>query len=77
LAQATLYLDFTGHLVMGWMWLRIVRATAVAEDLSEPFMRGKEQAARYFYEAELSRMGGWAERLAGDTAAFDMQAEWF
>lgn len=80
LSNATLYLDFFGHVVMGWMWLRLVRAakTRSAREGNTPFLRGKQQAAQYFYARELTRTEGWARTLlANDPSAFDMQPDWF
>ncbi|MBK0325748.1 acyl-CoA dehydrogenase [Rhodobacteraceae bacterium F11138] len=80
LANATLYLDMFGHVVMGWMWLRLTQAAQkVAErDGDSDILRGKRQAARYFYARELSRTRGWAEiLLRNDQSAFDMQDGWF
>ena len=80
LANATLYLDAMGHVVMGWMWLRLTRAATrvAARDGDSAFLRGKHQAARYFVARELSRVDGWCDVLtANDQSAFDMDAQWF
>jgi alkylation response protein AidB-like acyl-CoA dehydrogenase len=80
LANATLYLDFFGHVVMGWMWLRISAAAkrVAAREGESDFLRGKQQAARYFYRRELARTEGWARTLmANDDSAFAMQESWF
>jgi len=80
LANATLYLDCMGHVVMAWMWLRITEAArrVAARDGSSPFLDGKHQAARYFFARELVRTKGWAETLIGnDQTAFDMAEDWF
>ncbi len=80
LANATLYLDLFGHVVMAWMWLRITQAAQrVAErDGDSDFLRGKHQAARYFADRELARTKGWSETLLrNDQSAFDMRSTWF
>lgn len=80
LANATLYLDSVGHLVMAWMWLRITEAakSKAARDGDSPFLQGKQQAARYFFARELVRTEGWANTLsANDQTAFDMAEAWF
>ena len=80
LANATLYLDAMGHVVMGWMWLRLTEAArrVAARDGDSDFLRGKHQAARYFYTRELARVDGWCDVLArNDPSAFDMRPEWF
>lgn len=80
LANATLYLDCLGHVVMGWMWLRIVNAAnnKAKTEGSSGFLDGKSQAARYFFHRELSRVEGWCQTLsANDQSAYDMRADWF
>lgn len=80
LANATLYLDYFGHVVMGWMWLRITEAArrVALRDGDSDFLRGKHQAARYFYSRELIRTHSWAQVLeANDQSAFDMADTWF
>jgi len=80
LANATLYLDTVGHVVMGWMWLRITLAAdqVAARDGDRPFLAGKHQAARYFFARELPRIHGWAATLTeNDLSAFDMRDSWF
>lgn len=77
LANATLYLDYAGHIIMAWMHLRILKATASSQQ-SEDFIKGKWQSARYFYARELSRTTQWAETLrANDQSAAQMMDEWF
>jgi butyryl-CoA dehydrogenase len=76
LANATLYLDCIGHVVMAWMWLRITQAAGRRPE--SDFTRGKMQAARYFYARELPRTAGWADILTeNDLSAFDMAEGWF
>lgn len=59
LANATLYLDAFGHVVVGWMWLRqaIVAAEAIAAgngaEAGREFYEGKLTACRYFSRYEL------------------------
>jgi len=65
LANATLYLDAFGHVVMGWVWLRHAlaaqRGLAKAEGSDVDFYRGKQNACRYFYRYEMPKV---AERCA-------------
>ncbi len=69
LANATLYLDALGHVVVAWLWLR---QAAVAERLleAEPaaeeaaFLRGKITACRYFFRYELPTVGPTLDLLA-------------
>lgn len=78
LANATLYLDAAGHIVMGWMWVRIVTAAARRDRFASAFTRGKLQAALYFEARELSRVPHWLNILRqNDQSAFDMDADWF
>ena len=80
LANATLFLDCMGHVVMGWMWLRISQAAKrkAARDGDSPFLDGKHHAARYFFGRELMRTKGWADTLLrNDQTAFDMAKDWF
>lgn len=69
LANATLYLDAMGHLVIAWMWLRQATVAATALDAGAAgteadFYRGKLAAARYFYAYELGRLDHWLPVLA-------------
>ncbi len=80
LANATLYLDCMGHIVMAWMWLRISEAAKrLAErDGNSDFLKGKHQAAQYFFTRELVRTKGWSDTLmSNDQTAFDMVQDWF
>ena len=77
LANATLYLDYTGHIVMAWMHLRILKATQISQN-SGPFLKGKWQSAKYFYEREVNKTKQWAETLRNnDQSAAEMKDEWF
>jgi butyryl-CoA dehydrogenase len=59
LANATVYLDAFGHIVVGWIWLRQALAATAAlarDDLSEAdrtFYEGKLVTCRYFSRYEL------------------------
>ncbi len=65
LANATLYLDAFGHVVLAWVWLRQAlvaqRALAKATGSDLDFYRGKLNACQYFYRYELPKV---AERCA-------------
>ena len=61
LANATIYLDAFGHVLIGWMWLwqatvatRALRAGAEGEERS--FYAGKLAACRYFFRYELPKV---------------------
>lgn len=77
------YLDMFGHIVIAWLWLKqgLVADAALANNPHEEdqqFYRGKLQALRYFYRAELPEVHVWGKLIASlDSTNFDMQAEWF
>jgi len=55
LANASLFLDAFGHVVIAWMWLRQARAASVARRgaVAARFYAGKMKAAQYFFRYEL------------------------
>jgi butyryl-CoA dehydrogenase len=57
LANATLYLDSLGHVVVAWRWLAqalvALPALAAADTEARDFYRGKLAACRYFFRSEL------------------------
>ena len=82
LANASVYLEAVGHVVVAWMWLdqallastRLAGAAAPDAD----FYRGKLQACRYFFHWELPKVQPQLELLASiDTTTLDMQDAWF
>ncbi|WP_020651013.1 acyl-CoA dehydrogenase [Solimonas variicoloris] len=54
LANATLYLDAMGLLVLGWIWLR--QALVAAALPESAFTRGKLRACRYFFRYDVPRI---------------------
>jgi hypothetical protein len=83
LANASTYLDMTGRVVIGWIWLRQALAASAGlgratVDAERDFYRGKLQAARWFSRTELPQVKTQAAFLASaDATAFDMHDEWF
>nr|WP_315219600.1 acyl-CoA dehydrogenase [uncultured Duganella sp.] len=86
LANASLYLEAVGHVVLAWIWLQqaLLAARALADanaadaDLDVNFYRGKLQACRFFYRWELPKVAQQLELLASvDTTTLDMQDAWF
>ena len=85
LADATEYLEATGHIVIAWMWLEQVLALGYrgAGDGSgggstDAFAAGKWQAARYFIRRELPIVDAKFDLLAaGDRTTLDMRDDWF
>lgn len=84
LANATIYLDLLGRVVVSWIWLRQALASAAGLDNSDcseqdiHFYRGKIQAARYYIEWELPQTEQQAKILIdGSDICYAMQDEWF
>ena len=74
LANATLYLDALGQIVVAWIWLE----QFLAADGEDDFHAGKRHAARYFVRYELPRTGpqfGLLESL--DRTTLTMRDAWF
>ncbi len=81
MANSVRYLEFFGHVVVGWMWLRqgmtAAKALEKASD-DDAFYKGKVQAMNYFARWELPQTAVWADLLCGlDDTTYAMQAEWF
>ncbi|MGB3864355.1 MAG: acyl-CoA dehydrogenase [Xanthobacteraceae bacterium] len=81
LANATVYLDAFGHVVVAWMWLRqaVIAAGLLAKGEGEAdFLNGKLATCRYFYAYELPKTRTQRELLAAlDDTTLSMQAAWF
>jgi hypothetical protein len=83
LANASVYLEAFGHVVMAWIWLEQALAAQAAlvstgDEYDRAFYRGKLAATAYFYRWELPRVGPQLTLLASlDRTAFDMQDAWF
>jgi alkylation response protein AidB-like acyl-CoA dehydrogenase len=80
LANASVYLEAFGHMVLGWVWLEQALAAAETAALagSEDFYEGKRQACRYFFEWELPKTGPQLDLLASlNRTTLDMQDRWF
>ena len=80
LANATIYLDMMGHVVIAWMWLR--QATVASRRLSNggeaDFLSGKLAGCRYFYAHELPKaraQRALLDRL--DDTTLNMRPAWF
>lgn len=75
MANATVYLEAAGHVVVAWMWLE--QLVAVGEETGD-FYDGKRAAARYFFRWELPKVGPMLDLLAsGDTTTLEMRDAWF
>jgi butyryl-CoA dehydrogenase len=75
MAHATTYLEALGHVVIAWIWLEQLLATA---GRTGPFYEGKRQAARYFVRVELPRTGPQLDLIENlDRTALEMRDPWF
>lgn len=81
LANATLYLDAFGHVVVAWFWLQQALAAGKAlagETPDRGFYEGKVAACRYFFRYELPRVhADFALVEALDRTCLDLDPEQF
>lgn len=68
LAHATDYLEATGHIVVAWIWLDMVRA---ADAAGSPLAAGKRAAAEYFFTRELPKVDPVLDRLGNPDSLFN------
>ncbi len=75
LANATVYLEAFGHVVLAWIWLE--QACAAHGKVGD-FYDGKRQACRYFFRWELPRTGPQFDLLVSlDDTTLAMRDDWF
>ncbi len=73
LANAHVYLEAAGHVVVAWLWLEQALATG---DGTGAFYDGKRAAARYFWRWELPRTGAQFDLLESlDRTVLDTPAD--
>ena len=81
LANASVYLEMFGHVVIAWIWLRqaVIATQKLAAGTDEAdFYHGKMQAAAYFFRWELPKTAQWCDLLESlDTTTLDMKDGWF
>jgi butyryl-CoA dehydrogenase len=84
LANATLYLDAFGHVVVAWLWLRQAiiahqkEAELAAGHPDRAFYAGKIAACRYFYAYEVPHIAAKLGPVLGlDRTCLDAEAELF
>ncbi|GMQ24063.1 acyl-CoA dehydrogenase [Algoriphagus sp. oki45] len=81
LADATLFLDACGLLIVGWMWLKQAITAQNALEKGNPdqvFYFGKLETARYFMEYEMIKIEGLLPRFHSNTyPSLEMKKEWF
>ena len=85
LANASIYMEMLGHVVIAWLWLKqatTAKAKLVSEtDLGEAethFLEGKVHACRFFMRYELPKTTWRAELLDQlDDTTLTVETEWF
>ncbi len=82
LANAYLYMECFGHVVVGWMWLRQAQAAlrGLQQDGKQPkaFYEGKLKTCEYFLRYELPKPLALAKVLEeGDSSTLDMPEDCF
>ncbi len=79
LANATIYLEAFGHVVMAWIWLAQSLAASTHYHAGDSdFYHGKWHACRYFFNVELPKVGPMLDLLASlDDTTLEMKPEWF
>jgi butyryl-CoA dehydrogenase len=74
LANAHVYLEAAGHVVVGWLWLEQALATGTSDS---DFHEGKRRAARYFWRWELPRTRAQFDLLESlDRTVLDTADRW-
>jgi alkylation response protein AidB-like acyl-CoA dehydrogenase len=74
LANATVYLEAVGHIVIAWVWLEQALALGERDD---DFAKGKRAAARYFFRWELPKVDPQLDLLASlDRTTLDTDPAW-
>ncbi|MHB8666722.1 MAG: acyl-CoA dehydrogenase [Burkholderiales bacterium] len=79
LANASVYLEAFGHMVVAWIWLeQSLAAARHYQEADSDFYHGKWQACRYFFLWELPKIGPMLDLLESiDTTTLDMRDAWF
>jgi butyryl-CoA dehydrogenase len=81
LANATVFLEAFGHVVVAWQWLEqamVAHMNAPTAVHDADFYAGKHQAARYFFRWELPKTSPMLDLLDSiDTTPLDMRDAWF
>jgi butyryl-CoA dehydrogenase len=74
LANAHVYLEAAGHVVVGWIWLEQALVTGTS---ASDFHEGKRAAARYFSRWELPKVHGQFDLLESlDRTVLDTAPAW-
>ena len=68
LADATVFMEFFGTLVMGWLWLDLAvssfeKMNSIESGFSEDFYKSKVNTMKFFFKYEMTTLPGLAETL--------------
>ncbi len=78
LANASLYLEAFGHVVMAWIWIEQALVATRSGNKYEDFYRGKLQACQYFIHWELPKVRPMLNLLESlDITTLEMKDNWF
>jgi Acetyl-CoA dehydrogenase C-terminal like len=79
LANATVFLEAFGHIVVAWVWLeQAICASAHTDEKDNDFYLGKLQAASYFFRWELPKVDTMLDLLNTlDDTTLTMKDSWF
>ena len=80
LANASVYLEAFGHIVVAWVWLEqaLVAGRSMNGGNDDDFYQGKLAACRYFFAFELPKVGPMLDLLASlDDTTLTMRDAWF
>lgn len=81
LANASVFLNYLGHVVVGWVWLW--QAVAAQQKLAQgdkntAFYQGKLYACQYFFRWEMPQLQHWHALLKNaDDTCYQMQVDFF
>ena len=78
LANASVYLEAFGHIVIAWIWIEQALVATRAGNQYEDFYRGKLQACQYFIQWELPKVRTMLNLLESlDVTTLEMKDAWF
>jgi alkylation response protein AidB-like acyl-CoA dehydrogenase len=82
LANAHVFLEMAGHVVVAWIWLRqaliAVKKVGTETGTEHDFYQGKLQACSYFFRWELPKTDHWFQLVNDlDPTCLEMQDAWF
>ena len=78
LANASVYLEAFGHIVIAWIWIEQALVATRAGNQYEDFYRGKLQACQYFIHWELPKVRTMLNLLESlDVTTLEMKDAWF